>query len=100
MNSKLLFTIALLTIIAVSALAYIFLESWDKDSLPSPRFYVGVTANGNVKETKNMIDKTKDLINLIVVENTDTMKDKNSLVEVCDYACNAGLSFLCTCMIQ
>jgi hypothetical protein len=71
----------------------VFCETALKDGFSSPKFFVGVTANGNVTETKNLIDRTKGLINLIVIQNTDTMKDKTRLVEVCDYAYNAGLSF-------
>jgi hypothetical protein len=93
LNRKLLFTIVLLAIIGVFAFANVFLESGSKESSSSPKFYLGVTANGNVIETKTLIDKTKGLINLIVIDNTDTMKDKTRLVEVCNYAYNAGLSF-------
>ena len=93
LNRKALFTIVLLMIIIVSLLTQIFLETAQKESESSPGFFVGVTANGNVTETKDLIDKTKGLINLIVIDNTDTMKDKDSLVEVCNYAYKGGLSF-------
>ena len=93
LNRKVLFAIILLIIIIVSVLAQIFLETAQKESESSPGFFVGVTANGNVTETKDLIDKTKGLINMIVIDNTDTMKDKESLVEVCNYAYKWGLSF-------
>ena len=79
--------------LAVFALAQISLELEREDTRSPPSFFLGVTANGNVTETKTLIDRSKSLINLIVIQNTDTMKDKTKLVEVCDYAFNAKLSF-------
>ena len=55
-------------------------------------FYLGVTAGGNVTDTKRLIDKTKDFTNLLIITNLDITKNRTRLEETMDYACNSGLS--------
>ena len=73
----------------VSSFLFVFNE---KKDYPGSTF-VGVTANGDVAQTKTLIDKVKDLSNLVVINNPEVIRNKTSLLEVCDYASNAGLSF-------
>jgi hypothetical protein len=54
---------------------------------------VGVTANGDAVQTKTLINKVKDLTNLVVINNPEVIRNKTTLLEVCDYAKDAGLSF-------
>jgi hypothetical protein len=56
-------------------------------------FYVGVTGDGNVRATRNLIEKTKDFTNLLIINNPDIIRNRTSLEEMCDYASGAGLSF-------
>jgi hypothetical protein len=89
----LLLAIVILSIILALLISQVALEPVKKN-IPFPAgFHVGVTANGNVTETKSLIDTTMGVINFIVIDNRDTMKNKTRLVEVSDYAYNAGLSF-------
>ncbi len=63
------------------------------ESLPEG-FFLGVTAGGNVDETKSLIDKVKSYTNLIVLTNLAVNKNLTSLEEVSDYAYQNGMSFL------
>jgi hypothetical protein len=40
-----------------------------------------------------LIDKVKDVTNLVVINTPDVIKNKTTLLEVCDYASESGLSF-------
>jgi len=69
-----------------------------KESLPSnsqivDEIYLGVTADGNVTRTKNLIDKVKDYTNMLIILNPEIVKNQTSLNEVCDYTHQAGMSF-------
>ena len=55
-------------------------------------FYLGVTAGGDVADTKRLIDKTKDFTNLLIITNPDVTRNRTRLEETMNYACNAGLS--------
>jgi hypothetical protein len=86
---------ALLSIILSASLV---VAVWNRPS-PSeqgdaPRFYFGVTASGNVTQTKILIDKVKDFTNLIVFTNLEFTKNQTSLIEMADYAASKGLNFL------
>jgi hypothetical protein len=77
----------------LSAAFWVLTEKGDPQvSLPEG-FFLGVTAGGNVAETKTLIDKVKDYTNLITFTNLDVNENKTSLEEVSDYAYDAGLSF-------
>jgi hypothetical protein len=84
----------LILLIITSFLILAALIEFTKTQNSSPEVvYVGVTADGNVTAAKTLIDKTKDFINLLIINNPNVIKDKTSLKEVCDYARRAGLSF-------
>jgi hypothetical protein len=57
-------------------------------------FFLGVTADGNVTETKLLIDKVKDCTNWIAFTNLAVTENLTRLEEVTDYAYDNGLSFL------
>jgi hypothetical protein len=73
----------------VSSFLFVFYE---KKDYPGSTF-VGVTANGDVAQTKTLIDKVKGITNLVIINTPDVIRNKTTLEEVCDYAKNAGLSF-------
>jgi hypothetical protein len=54
---------------------------------------IGVTAGGNVTETKALIDKVKTYTNIIIFTNLAVTTNITSLTEVADYAYNNGLNF-------
>ncbi|MEJ2271486.1 MAG: hypothetical protein P8X91_03165, partial [Candidatus Bathyarchaeota archaeon] len=84
--------LALVTILLVAS--YVIIQTntsdnqQDKDDL-----YFGVTADGDVNRTKNLIDKVKDYTNMIFILNPEIVKNLTALNEVCDYSIEAGLSF-------
>ena len=84
-------------LIAVLFLAYfgslILKDMFSDDSIPED-FYFGVTADGNFTTTINLIDKIKDYTNLLLILNPEIAKNKTCITQVCDYAQEAGLSFL------
>jgi hypothetical protein len=67
-------------------------EMFTGNSIPDD-LYFGVTADGNLTTTINLIDKIKDYTNLLIILNPELVKNKTSITQVCDYAQKAGLSF-------
>ena len=63
------------------------------ESLPDG-FFLGITAGGNVDETKVLIDKVKSYTNLIVFTNLAVTENLTRLEEVSDYAYERGMNFL------
>lgn len=54
--------------------------------------YIGVAFGGNtVKEAKAIIDRTKNYINLFIVQSGPVSTNETALTEICDYACQSGL---------
>ncbi len=91
MRKFLLIISVVLLILGFLVSSFLFVFNGKKDY---PRAtYVGVTANGDVSQTKTLIDKAKDITNLVVINTPDIIKNKTTLLEVCDYARDAGLSF-------
>ena len=83
----------LIGLLSVSLVSVAFLNlAQRQDPLPGG-FYLGVTAGGNVVETKLLIDKVKDYTNLITFTNLAVTENKTSLEEVSDYAYARGMSF-------
>jgi hypothetical protein len=71
---------------------FLFEKGDPQESFPKG-FFLGVTAGGNVAETKTLIDKVKDYTNLITFTNLAVTENKTSLEEVSDYAYQRGMSF-------
>ena len=90
---KIILILVVLLLIASFFTSWKVYESRISESQYPKDLYVGVTADGNLTSTKKLIDKIKDFSNLIIILNPEIMKDKNSIIEVCDYAYHAGLSF-------
>ena len=91
-KSTLISVVALLVLILLlSSFLFVFTG---KTSYPGTTF-VGVTANGDVSQTKALIDKIKGVTNLVVINNPDVIKNKTTLVEVCDYAKKSRTIILC-----
>ncbi len=85
-----------LMIIVLSAsliAAYLWVPSSSQKPIPEG-FYIGVTAGGDVAQTKALIDKVKGYTNLIIFTNLVVTENKTSLEAVSDYAYAAGLSFM------
>ena len=96
--ARVLFVFVLLIVVLfasfISASIWVINEKTN-DSQPLPKdFFLGVTAGGTVSETKKLIDKVKDYTNMITFTNLNVTENKTSLEIVCDYAFQAGLSFL------
>ena len=79
--------------VALGSLAFLSLTHEESAVLPED-FYLGVTASGNVTETKILIDKIKGYTNLVAFTNLEVTKNQTTLDEVADYAVQAGLSFI------
>jgi hypothetical protein len=84
--------IALVTILLVTS--YIIINTNTSDNqTDEENLYFGVTADGDVTKTKNLIDKVKDYTNMILILNPEIVKNKTTLNEVCDYSADSGMSF-------
>ena len=57
--------------------------------------FVGVTYSGDsVSDAKILIDRVKSYTNLLVVQSGPASRNETLLNEICDYAVDAGLSFI------
>lgn len=93
MNAKIALASAALLIIVSPIFPLVFLNfQKNMDTYPEGLF-VGITADGNVTNTKSLIDKVKGLINFVIINNPDVIKNKFSLTQICEYVKNSGLSF-------
>ncbi len=81
---------ALLISVLIVPIAVLTLGS-SRKSFPDD-FYLGITAGGDVTDTKRLIDKTKDFTNLLIITNPDITANKTQLEETMEYACKADLS--------
>jgi hypothetical protein len=88
----LLFIAVGLLIVGFLFSSFLFVFKDEGKNYPGTTF-VGVTANGNVVQTEELIDKIKNTANLVVINTPDVIRNKTSLKIVCDYASDAGLSF-------
>ena len=58
-------------------------------------FYVGVTFCGdNVADAKLLIDEVKDYTNLFVLQSGPLQSNRSAIVEIGDYAIDAGMKYL------
>ncbi|MCW4018601.1 MAG: hypothetical protein NWF00_08005 [Candidatus Bathyarchaeota archaeon] len=86
--------VILLSASLVSVVSFgLFEKPASAEPLPED-FFLGVTADGNVTETKLLIDKVKDYTNMIAFTNLAVTENLTRLEEVTDYAYGNGLSFL------
>ena len=85
-----LFLVILLVCVFFTSIVYTYIKTPDS---VSNEFFFGVTADGNVTATKNLIDKVKGITNLLIINNPDVIRNENSLDDVCHYAKEAGQSF-------
>ena len=84
--------IAVLLIIVVSTTFFMV------NNAPTKKdpFYVGVTYGGDNKDdAKQLIDRVKDYTNLFVIT-SGPLQGKLAMMEICDYAVNAGLDVIVT----
>lgn len=88
---------AVIIILSASLISAIALWRFDSDPLlekPLPEgFYLGLTSGGNVTEIKELIDKVKSYMNLIIFTDLDITMNQTRLEEVSDYAFDADMSF-------
>jgi hypothetical protein len=92
------FVLGCLVILLSASLAMVasfglFGKAHSSERLPED-FFLGVTADGSVDETKLVIDKVRDYTNLIAFTNLAVTENLTRLEEVADYAYQQGLSFL------
>ena len=60
-----------------------------------PECYVGVSFCGNTTaEAKLLIDRIKEYTNLLVLQSGPISENETATNEICDYAVDAGLSFI------
>ena len=86
-------TIALVTVVSVSL--FVAIEWFNDERQSILEFFVGVELGyGNVSDGKALIAKVKNYTNLFVIAPSVITKNETMLNEVCDYAYDAGLSFL------
>ena len=91
-NKKLV--LGLSTLLFLALFVPFALLNFASKKIPVPEdFYWGVTAGGNVADTKRLIDRIKDFTNLLLITNVDITKNRTSLENVLDYAYDAGLNF-------
>jgi hypothetical protein len=85
-----------LSIIAVAAVLFSSFQLCNvPEATPPEGFYFGVTCGAKTAdEAKVLIDKVKDYTNFLVVASWELDIDQIALTEVCDYAADAGLSFV------
>jgi hypothetical protein len=86
-------TIALISIISVSL--FVAIEWFNNERQSIPEFFVGVEfAYGNVSDCKDLVDKVKNYTNLFAIGSLDISLNQIWLNATCDYAYDAGLSFI------
>ncbi len=76
-------------------IAYFGYTGLGENSQEEKPFYVGVTYGGNnTQDAKTLIDKVKDYTNLFVLQSGTLMKNETAVMEVGDYAIDAGLEVM------
>lgn len=93
MKYKVTLAATALLIIVSPAFYVIFHDSQQGLKIYPDGLYVGLTADGNVTNTKVLIDKVKSFTNFIIINNPDVIRDRASVDEVCNYAKSSGLNF-------
>ena len=84
--------LALATILLLTS--YVIIQTTTSENQSDEEdLYFGVTADGDVTRTKNLIDKVKDYTNMILILNPEIVKNITTLNEVCDYSMASGMSF-------
>jgi hypothetical protein len=91
-NKKLVLGLSALLFLALFV-PFAFFNFVSKEKSVPEDFYWGVTAGGNITDTKRLIDRTKGFTNLLIITNLEITKNRTNLEEVLDYAYNAGLHF-------
>ncbi|MFA5363809.1 MAG: hypothetical protein WC325_01340 [Candidatus Bathyarchaeia archaeon] len=89
----------LVLVLSLLAVAAVLLSSFQLcnifDATPPEGFYFGVSCGAKtVSEAKVLIDKVKDYTNFLIVNSWELDINETALTEVCDYAADAGLSFV------
>jgi hypothetical protein len=88
--------------VALSALCLVltltaafFVSSYAANETKKPDCYVGVSFCGNkTAEAKLLIDRIKGYTNLLVLQSGPISENETATNEICDYAVDAGLSFI------
>ena len=87
------FLIALLVSATLLSIIYVGNQSGNEGS--REKFYFGVMHGSNsTTEAKLLIEKVKDYANLFVLGSWDININETSLIEVCNYAVDAGMSII------
>ena len=86
-----LFVIILLITFLLVPIVYVL----NIEKKPPEGFYFGVSYGlSTVSEAKLLIDKVKDYTNFFIINNWDVSTNETALTEICDYAYEAGLTFI------
>ena len=81
----------ILIIILVIPIVYVF----ETEKEIPEGFFFGVSYGlSTVSEAKLLIDKVKDYTNFFLINNWDISTNETALTEICDYASDAGLTFI------
>ena len=85
-----LVTLLLVTILTIPIFSFLTSE----EKLPED-FHFGVSYGlSTVNEAKLLIDKVKDYTNFFIINNWEISTNETALTEICDYAADAGLTFI------
>jgi hypothetical protein len=89
------FTIFVITLILVSATAFVVHYSLFGENKETKPFYVGVTyCRNSTEEAKLLIDRVKSYTNLFVLQSGPLQEHPDNITEVGDYAVSSGMHFI------
>lgn len=86
----------LAVIIIIASVAFIYTQETGKEAAAAAdKFYFGVSFGGQTaQQAKDLIDRTRNITNLFVINSYDISTNETALNEVCDYTAQAGLNFI------
>jgi hypothetical protein len=92
MNRRL---IVFLTLVAITTLLIPICYILTSEKKPPENFHFGVSYGSDTfEEAKLLIDRVKDYTNFFIINNWDVSTNDTLLTRICDYATEAGLTFI------
>ncbi len=101
-RTKLALTLIITLLFSSIALKLFLAGKLGGNQTPSRQFYVGIwyaygdnlSAQAQVSQLKDLVDKVKDYTNLFVIGSIGLTFDQTALTEACDYISDAKLNFI------
>lgn len=82
-------------VLSAAVLSTVLIHDQCKNEASEEEVFFGVMFGSNsTSEVKQLIDRTKEYTNLFIMGSWDININETALNEVCDYAANAGMSFI------